>query len=168
MKNYDICCSREFSFSDARLSRIFSVDPVFSSMEKNLRTDDNGFLGLSITQLEALWVTKVLRKIGVEAYPICNKYRLSSLRKDEARDIAKNHLVKIQKETVGFDFQELQDAPAAWWIDKIAFCFFSKSEKMALDDISPPGVIVCVDRMNFTVMEKEDLLYAELPIMLIE
>lgn len=66
------------------------------------------------------------------------------------------------------DYADVQELPLSWWLSRIAYGFFSRSMRMLHDDICPPGLTLCIDRVSGEVLNERQLLNAELPVMLME
>lgn len=165
---FDVCSAVKFALSDARFSRICRVDPVFRLIGNQHLIDDNGYLGVSVSHLEALWIAKVLRGSGINACPVAERYKNSTISADEAMQLAKIVVAQKRAQRPDFEYEDPQEVPVSWWLSKIAFSYFSKSEKMKREGFSPAGITVCIDRASGLVMGERELSNAELQIMLTE
>lgn len=165
---FDICCVSRFSFSEPRFSRICAVDPVVRLIATDRVIDEDGYLGVSLSQLESLWLVKVLRRLGVDSYPVPEMYKSSNVSADKARFVAQEFVMRKRIQNPEYEYADAEEVAVAWWLSKIAYGYFSKSEKMLREGITPAGVTMCIDRVSGRILEERELINAELPIMLTE
>lgn len=165
---FDVFCSSKFSLAEPRFLRVCSVDPVMRLIGNKHTVGDDGYLGVRLTQLESLWLAKVLRRMGIDTYPVSERYKSPSISNMVARQVAQNFILERRLKQPEYEFTDVEEVALPWWLSQIAFGYISKSEKMKLDGISPAGITVCVDRVDGFILQEMQLLNAELAIMLIE
>lgn len=165
---FDIYSVTKFSFSESRFSRLRAVDPVLRLIENEPAVNDAGYLGLSLTQLESLWLVKVLRRMGIETYPVSERYKTTRVSVGEARQIADEFIMQARKRNPGYDYADVEEIQVSWWLSKIVYGFFSKSITMLRDGTSPAGITVCIDRVSGEVLQERQLVNLELAVTLTE
>lgn len=165
---FDIYCVTKFSLSESRFSRICAVDPVVRLIGDQHAINDDGYLGISISQFESLWLVKVLRRMGIQAYPVPERYKTSMISSSDAMQMAQGFITEKRTQRPDYEYGDVEEIPVSWWLSKIAYGYFSQSKKMMRDGISPAGITVCIDRSSGIVLQERELVNAELPIMLTE
>jgi hypothetical protein len=141
---------------------------VFIRVGSDVTTDARGFLNVELSLVEALWMTKVLRKAGLQARPIPKQYRGPAISQDAAERVAQDYVSRMRTERPELGLAEVHEVPLPWPIATLAYGFISKSEKLQSEGIVPPGLTICVDRISGMLMDDRALLESELMQMLIE
>ncbi|WP_247539266.1 hypothetical protein [Ralstonia pseudosolanacearum] len=167
-EKYCLVCADCFSFSEDRFSRVRNVDPVVALIGKEKSTDDDGFLDVELALVEALWLAKILKRYGIQAFPIPNIYRKAGVALNMAKGAAQKHVDDIRSSRQDSDLSNVEEIPLPWAISKMAYGFIAKSEKMRVEGRSPAGMTLCVDRVSGDVLSPRDLLDIELSQMLID
>jgi hypothetical protein len=165
---FDVYCMTRFSFAEPRFARVCKVDPVIKLIAVSSIINEDSYLDISVSQAEAFWFAKVLKRLGVDVYPIAERYKASSISGAMARRTAQNFVSMRRIQSPNYDFADVIETEGPWWLSKIAYVYFAKSEKMADEEISPPGISVKIDRVTGLILDARELLNFELPVMLTE
>jgi hypothetical protein len=167
-QKFDIVCDSRFSLSEPKFLRIYTADPVFKLVGINHEIDDNGYLGLRLSQLQALWACKVLTRMGINSFCIPEKYKNIVFSIDSARKIAEKFIFDNKNNFKNDDLEEAEFFPAPWILSKMTYGFIFQSKKMRLQGIAPPGVTVSIDKVTGEVWDSEKFMNAELAMMILQ
>lgn len=165
---FDIYTAEKCSLSEPRFSRLCAADPVIRLIGNQAVIDGSGSLATGLSQLEALWMVKVLRRMGIDAYPVPEAYRSSRVSALEALEVAREFLLEKREANPEDAYAELEEIQLSWWLSRIAYGFFSRSKEMMRQGIAPAGITACIDRFTGLILRERDLINAELPRMLTE
>lgn len=101
----DVFCVARFSLSEPRFSRIRAADPAIRLIGGHRVVDEDGYLGVSLTRLESLWLEKVLRKLGVDARPVRECYKSANMTAHDAKHVAQKFVMRKRADRPDVDLE---------------------------------------------------------------
>lgn len=167
-EKFDLFCTIPFSLAEARFDRLCKVDPVIHLIGNQHEVSIDGFLGVSLSIQEGMWLAKVLKRLNIHTYPIAMRYKSAGVSRETAKNTAQQFIHHEQQDMPELAFADVADVPLPWWLIKMAYGFIVKSEQIKQTEIAPAGKTICVDRASGLILQERELLDAELILMLIE
>ncbi|WP_147307015.1 hypothetical protein [Roseateles depolymerans] len=162
MNRYDLVCNIEFSLSEDRFSRLMLVDPVFKSLERALKTDGKGLFCLGLPLLECLWAGKVLKRHKIDSFPVPVEYACATVSKDDAREVAKLYLKRVEDQNRRFFEKNLIEARLSPALSRMTYGFICQPVKSEAECRLPGGLTICVDKVSAQVWEEVDFTQLDL------
>ncbi|WP_035061395.1 hypothetical protein [Andreprevotia chitinilytica] len=167
-EKFDLICKSKFRLAEDRFSRLCRVDPVGRLIGADQAVGDDGFLGVSLSIVESLWLAKALKRLGVDVYPVAERYKVGHVPSSEAMKAAQHFVADERVRRPELNLADAVEISLPWPLSATAYGFISKSEEMKRDDIAPAGITISVDRVGGNVLQPYELLDFELKGLLIE